>query len=583
MRRLDYLLVCGSLCLGAWLAAAPVGAQDAAEQQRVSQLLKRIDANGNGSLEPQEVPSQYKSIIDRAAREAGMDAGRPLRIDRLVQASAGQSGDGDRGDRGPRGSFGDRGPGGDRGSGGDRGPGGGDRGSRWGGGPPPWGGGGPGGGGPGGGGPGGSEEDRRRFFERMREERDRGRDNERRDGGRDNRNSSATSAAATAGAGFAVDPKSSALAVPPGFDLKTVDGLPLEERYEANLLRYVDREILGQHDRNGNGILDAEEWDRVQWADSPKPDDKDKDGRLTRAELAARMARVWGYGEKRPGGSGSPGAKGRGPWDDGNNSQKGGGGDYADGLMKQYDRNRDAILDKEEWSQMRGNWEVADRDRDGKLTKSEIQMHASAGNGNGDGNGQNPTGDKQGSFKQRTAQQRLPKGIPDWFVKKDFDADGQVAMSEWTNTWNDSELTEYLKFDLNNDGYITPEETLKPRDKSKFSVAETSPGGSTSRLSVGRSGETTARFSAPVLVRGEQGSEAEIAEIFLDSGAAQGNPRGRGGPGGGPGGDDNGGWSRSKSFEGRGGPRGGDRGGESRDENGGGRGGRGFRMKVQQE
>ena len=43
-------------------------------------MLQRMDRNGNGVLEPGEVDERARGFIDRMARDAGMQPGRPMPI-----------------------------------------------------------------------------------------------------------------------------------------------------------------------------------------------------------------------------------------------------------------------------------------------------------------------------------------------------------------------------------------------------------------------------------------------------------------------------------------------------------------------
>jgi Ca2+-binding EF-hand superfamily protein len=52
-----------------------------------------------------------------------------------------------------------------------------------------------------------------------------------------------------------------------------------------------------------------------------------------------------------------------------------------------------------------------------------------------------------------------PKGLPPWFKELDTDRDGQVSLSEWRR--GGKGLAEFRKYDLNDDGFITPEEVLR--------------------------------------------------------------------------------------------------------------------------
>jgi Ca2+-binding EF-hand superfamily protein len=51
-----------------------------------------------------------------------------------------------------------------------------------------------------------------------------------------------------------------------------------------------------------------------------------------------------------------------------------------------------------------------------------------------------------------------PTGLPDWFAKLDTDGDGQIALHEWPA---DRSMEEFAKYDLNGDGFITPQEVLR--------------------------------------------------------------------------------------------------------------------------
>jgi Ca2+-binding EF-hand superfamily protein len=60
-----------------------------------------------------------------------------------------------------------------------------------------------------------------------------------------------------------------------------------------------------------------------------------------------------------------------------------------------------------------------------------------------------------------TARERLPKGLPDWFLEKDVNGDGQITMAEFTDTWTAEKVAEFDRYDLNHDGIITAAECLK--------------------------------------------------------------------------------------------------------------------------
>jgi len=64
------------------------------------------------------------------------------------------------------------------------------------------------------------------------------------------------------------------------------------------------------------------------------------------------------------------------------------------------------------------------------------------------------------SLRFRTAQERLPPGLPPWFLQRDRNRDGQVTMAEYGSRWTEALVAEFNQFDANRDGIITPKECL---------------------------------------------------------------------------------------------------------------------------
>ena len=184
---------------------------------------------------------------------------------------------------------------------------------------------------------------------------------------------------------------------------------------------------------------------------------------------------------------------------------------YAEMLLKQYDKNHNGVLDPEEWSQMRGDWKSADLNGDGKLTVDEITAHlmgysqrrsqpqppapsaASSGspattasstastasastataNSGVTTNSGRPAGDGRKAYRFRTPTERLPSGLPDWFLQKQHD--GQVTMADFSSTWNDTVAAEFATYDRNNDGVITAEECLQAEKLKAQSASASAP------------------------------------------------------------------------------------------------------------
>jgi hypothetical protein len=63
--------------------------------------------------------------------------------------------------------------------------------------------------------------------------------------------------------------------------------------------------------------------------------------------------------------------------------------------------------------------------------------------------------------------ERLPEGLPAWFIRADIDGDGQVTMAEFASQWTDAEAARFAKYDLNGDGIITPQECLQVEKQTK--------------------------------------------------------------------------------------------------------------------
>ncbi len=177
--------------------------------------------------------------------------------------------------------------------------------------------------------------------------------------------------------------------------------------------------------------------------------------------------------------------------------------DYAKSLVKQYDKNGDSMLQKEEQKELHGRVAESDLNHDGVITIDELVAHlssnsrpasatsssttlASNGSRSASGNSHNSgnhsqgalgteqrvllgsaggkastkEGDKRHSYRFTPATERLPAGLPSWFKSKDSNRDGQVEMSEYSSFWSKSTAADFRHYDRNDDGIITPKEAL---------------------------------------------------------------------------------------------------------------------------
>ena len=142
---------------------------------------------------------------------------------------------------------------------------------------------------------------------------------------------------------------------------------------------------------------------------------------------------------------------------------------YAASLLKQYDKNGNNVLDKDEWGQLRGDPKATDRNNDGVITLDELTArlmeysHRRSGDSGSSSGGSSQSGPHK-TYRFLSATERLPEGLPEWFAEKDADEDGQVMMYEYSHSWSDATVAEFMKYDLNGDGVITPDECLKAED-----------------------------------------------------------------------------------------------------------------------
>jgi Ca2+-binding EF-hand superfamily protein len=146
-------------------------------------------------------------------------------------------------------------------------------------------------------------------------------------------------------------------------------------------------------------------------------------------------------------------------------------------ILGLYDSNKNGTIDKDEMGRVNAAYLKADGDSSGTITKDELTKYAlsiipggsssSSGSGgsrssskSGSSRGSNSSGERK-TYRFRTAEERLPDGLPDWFKKNDADHDGQIAMGEYAKSWDDAKAAEFAKYDRNGDGILTPAECLK--------------------------------------------------------------------------------------------------------------------------
>lgn len=177
---------------------------------------------------------------------------------------------------------------------------------------------------------------------------------------------------------------------------------------EEQDLRDAD-ERMRRYDRNGDGSIDETEYRETRWSEKMSQWDGNKDGKLTREEVAVRYAR------RRILNSGST------------NSQD---------------------------QQQRGGFDFRNRGGD--------QGQGGQSEGKDDSKSVAHPFEKRASFRLTDNSGKLPRpsGVPEWFSRDDVNGDNQVSMGEFARKWDASTLEDFNKFDTNQDGFITLQECL---------------------------------------------------------------------------------------------------------------------------
>jgi hypothetical protein len=176
--------------------------------------------------------------------------------------------------------------------------------------------------------------------------------------------------------------------------------------------------LIDQYDADGDGELSQTEWEQMGGA--PKLADRDRDGRLTAAELADHIAK--------------------------------------------YGRRRRILLmpgPQEEFvgfpSLLRAE-EKASRDRGDRLESDMTGQPGMPQNRLGDSA---PTSKKKLTPRFTVSRSRMPEGLPSWFRTLDRNGDGQLTLAEFSPEGQPADVAEYGQYDLNRDGLLTPDEYIQ--------------------------------------------------------------------------------------------------------------------------
>ncbi len=193
---------------------------------------------------------------------------------------------------------------------------------------------------------------------------------------------------------------------------------------------------------------------------------------------------------------------------------------YAQRVLRQYDRNGDGRLQPAEYAPMAGQPARADADHDGVITLDEFAEYVAAyaeqhklrwgppagplanlaslftpaespetaaprsgraSEPESPGTAARPPGPASPTASQAQAPEpparprrdtkfyispkRLPPGLPDWFVGRDADGDGQLTLAEFAPRPTPAQLAEFARMDANRDGLVTARECQRALGK----------------------------------------------------------------------------------------------------------------------
>jgi Ca2+-binding EF-hand superfamily protein len=198
---------------------------------------------------------------------------------------------------------------------------------------------------------------------------------------------------------------------------------------------------------------------------------QDRDAQDRGAQDRGSSSRFGGGGGSRFGGGSSGGSSGADRM-----------AQYAGSIMERYDANKSGVIEKSEYKNFRTDPSAGDTNKDGKITKDELTKWMTSRFSQGSGRGGDSSSSRggsggrspsaaeggggadivgSGSYRFKLPQEGLPEGLPGWYVTSDKNSDGQIAMSEFTGKWDAKALSDYYAYDINRDGVITPGEAIE--------------------------------------------------------------------------------------------------------------------------
>lgn len=131
---------------------------------------------------------------------------------------------------------------------------------------------------------------------------------------------------------------------------------------------------------------------------------------------------------------------------------------WAAAALKKYDTDRNGHLSEPELDASK--IKKYDANNDGKVQIEELVAFSQGRAKYRQFSSLRGDGESLKSYRLLSEAEKLPEDLPGWFRQRDRDGDGQVAMHEWSRSWNSSTVRDFTSKDRNGDGLITADEAL---------------------------------------------------------------------------------------------------------------------------
>jgi hypothetical protein len=197
------------------------------------------------------------------------------------------------------------------------------------------------------------------------------------------------------------------------------------------------KSLVKQHDKNGNMMLEGDEVKQLRGRAALA--DANNDNVVTVDELVARLS----------------GASTTSTSTTSTTSNASSSGDDKESDDRESDRDRSGFFG---FGRDRDRDSDDDRSGDDSTTGTIKRVYTGTV---GVGKGSDDAKSTRRTYRFTPAGDRLPTDLPSWFKSRDRNSDGQVQMSEYTRSWSSRMVAEFRRYDLNDDGVITPKEAGK--------------------------------------------------------------------------------------------------------------------------